>query len=116
MTRDPKATDPVRTLSTDEHATCPGRARESKAERILRYEAQIIAEREGISIEPAREIARHKAAVEESAAREHKSREAKKKKLKRERRHDLSKRDTIPIVETRGPAMQGGAPGSGKKR
>ena len=116
MTVEPKALGYVPIPTKQEHRTHPGRTTESKTEREIRYNAQEIARYHDIPFSQALEIARQQAAEDEKARRKRQSREDREKRLKRERQHDLGKRDTTPVHVTHGPPMQGGAPGSGKRR
>ena len=87
---------------------------ETKAEKALRYEAQVISPKHGVPLDQALEVARHQEVGNEKTRRKTDSRKASVRNLQRERRHDQAKRDTVPVVKIHGPPMQGGAPGLGK--
>jgi hypothetical protein len=92
----------------------PGK--ESKADRLLRYEAQLIAQKFGKSLGDATEIARAMKAVHESQRQRIISSNQKGRMLKAERRHELAKKESMGTAKLNGLPLQGGAPGLGKRR
>ena len=92
----------------------PGK--ESKADRLLRYEAQLIAQKFGKSLDDATEIARAMKAAQESRRQRATSSKQKERRLKAERRHDLAKKESMGTAKLSGLPLQGGAPGLGKRR
>jgi hypothetical protein len=95
-------------------ASHPGRTSETKKEKELRYSAQLISKHHGIPLLQALEVAKRQADDSEKKAREQESRKEKQRNQQRERRHEQAKRSTVPVTETHGPPVQGGAPGLGK--
>jgi len=89
--------------------------KEKERERLLRYEAQLIADRHGKSMADALIIARAAAAAK---AAEHKAKRSalmNEKKLRAERRHDLRKKGAT-VFKPHGPPVSGGLPGQGKRK
>jgi hypothetical protein len=92
----------------------PGK--ESKADRLLRYETQLIAEKFGKSLSDATEIARAMKAAQESQRQKTIRSKQQERRLKAERRHDLAKKESMGTLKLSGLPLQGGAPGLGKRR
>ena len=92
----------------------PGK--ESKADRLLRYEAQLIAEKFGKSMGDATEIARAMKAAQEAQRQRTISAKKMQRRLKAERRHDRAKKESMGTAKLNGLPLQGGAPGLGKRR
>lgn len=90
--------------------------KESKADRLLRYEAQLVAQKLGKSLGDATEIARAMKAAKESQRQRTISFKQKERALKAERRHDLAKKESMGTAKLNGLPLQGGAPGLGKRR
>ena len=91
-------------------------AKESKADRLLRYEAQLLVQKLGKSLGDATEIARAMKAAQESQRQRAISSKQQERRLKAERRHDLAKKESMGTAKLSGLPLQGGAPGLGKKR
>ncbi len=92
----------------------PGK--ESKADRSLRYEAQLIAQKLGKSLGDATEIARAMKAAQEAQRQKAISAKQREKHLKAERRHGRAKKEPMGTSKLNGLPLQGGAPGLGKRR
>ena len=116
MSDTPKSIEILNIPTKTGTATNPGRTLESEAERLLRYQAQVIAEKEGISLLQAMEIAKVVAKEEERQRRAEEFRRAKAEKLELERLHDQKKRDGTPLYRTHGLPLEGGLPGLGKNQ
>ena len=83
---------------------------------MLRYEAQLIAQKFGKSLEDAAEIARAMKASQDAQRQKSISSKQKERHLKAERRHDRAKKESMGTSKLSGLPLQGGAPGLGKRR
>ena len=92
----------------------PGK--ESKSNRLLRYEAQLIAQKLGKSLNDATEIARAMKAAQGAQHQSTISLKQKERRLKAERGHDRAKKESMGSSKMHGLPLQGGAPGLGKRR
>jgi hypothetical protein len=90
--------------------------RESKAERLLRYEAQVISQKLGKSLDDAMEIARALKAAQDAQNQRSIRLAQKQRRVKAERHHDRLKKESMGSSKLHGLPLQGGAPGLGKRR
>ena len=90
-------------------------ARETKREKQIRYEAQVIAGKYGKSLEDAIEIAKKSLAAKAAANNRNRDRKRKVTRARVEKRLDGRKKPEY-IYEIHGPPLPGGLPGLGKRK